>query len=126
MSLDGSFLLSHLSRSQVPKMQRNSFQGESRYARFGVQNRDAPSPCQYNTSPLTMHYQVNKRVTSANTHVTKRRSYFDSKSKTPGPGSYKLSSAFGHYVSRNAFPEDQLSQSHADIKTKSRFLDQLE
>jgi hypothetical protein len=43
-----------------------------------------------------------KKISKGNRFSASKRNVFVSKSFTPGPGSYQASSAFGHYMERNA------------------------
>ena len=64
---------------------------------------------------------MKKSQSSSAFKTIERKDNFTRVSDVPGPGSYKVPSDFGHYVSRNAFEEVQnksLEKGDGNLKTE--------
>ena len=88
--------------------------------------KNMPGPQCYEVDNKFMSNQstfidTKKRTKSGNRFGTSSRLVFDaSKEFTPGPGTYKAPSAFGHYIGRSAYANQNNNKIILNLRSRKR------
>lgn len=105
---NGRYAASNFQNANARSFKSDSFAGPKKNVRI-PSSANGPGPAQYDLNSTTMSNRIdmtNGRHGNAAKKVglgtAKRLTYFQPKSKNPGPGEYSASTAFGQYISKYA------------------------